>query len=95
MKIETNMQNRPVTLTLPLPKDLSEEQLKNLAIYIEHSDGSKELLRGKVIDYQNDMLGLQFEVQNSLPSPFSICQRMKMWRSLRLTLHIRRISRAM
>ncbi|MEK5429419.1 immunoglobulin-like domain-containing protein [Lysinibacillus sp. FSL R7-0073] len=70
MKIETNMQNRPVTLTLPLPKDLSEEQLKNLAIYIEHSDGSKELLRGKVIDYQNDMLGLQFEVQKF--STFSI-----------------------
>ncbi|WP_375105762.1 S-layer homology domain-containing protein [Lysinibacillus fusiformis] len=70
MKIETNMQNRPVTLTLPLPKDLSEEQLNNLAIYIEHSDGTKEFLRGKVIDYQKDMLGLQFEVQKF--STFSI-----------------------
>ncbi|MFJ7921817.1 S-layer homology domain-containing protein [Lysinibacillus fusiformis] len=70
MKIETNMQNRPVTLTLPLPKDLSEEQLNNLAIYIDHSDGTKEFLRGKVIDYQKDMLGLQFEVQKF--STFSI-----------------------
>ncbi|MFJ7665149.1 S-layer homology domain-containing protein [Lysinibacillus sp. NPDC097162] len=62
MKIETNMQNRPVTLTLPLPNNLSQEQLNNLAIYIEHSDGTKELLHGKVVDYQKDMLGLQFKV---------------------------------
>ncbi len=63
MKIETNIQNRPVTLTLPLPNDLSQEQLHNLAIYIEHSDGTKELLRGTIVDSQKDMLGLQFEVQ--------------------------------
>jgi len=63
MTIETNMQNRPVTLTLPLPKNITQEQLDNLAIFIEHSDGTKELIRGKVVDYQKDMLGLQFEVQ--------------------------------
>ncbi|MFJ7665151.1 cadherin domain-containing protein [Lysinibacillus sp. NPDC097162] len=62
MTIETNMQNRPVTLTLPLPKNITQEQLDNLAIFIEHSDGTKELLRGKVVDYQKDMLGVQFEV---------------------------------
>ncbi|EKU41899.1 cell surface glycoprotein 2 precursor, partial [Lysinibacillus fusiformis ZB2] len=40
MKIETNMQNRPVLLTLPLPTDITQEQLNHLAIYIEHSDGT-------------------------------------------------------
>jgi len=70
MTIETNMQNRPVTLTLPLPKNITQEQLDNLAIFIEHSDGTKELLRGKVVDYQKDMRGLQFEVQKF--STFSI-----------------------
>ncbi|MFJ5792569.1 InlB B-repeat-containing protein, partial [Lysinibacillus sp. NPDC093197] len=70
MTIETNMQNRPVTLTLPLPKNITQEQLNNLAIYIEHSDGTKELLRGKVVDYQKDMLGVQFEVTKF--STFSI-----------------------
>ncbi|SCX66197.1 Listeria/Bacterioides repeat-containing protein [Lysinibacillus fusiformis] len=63
MTIETNMQNRPVTLTLPLPKNVTKEQLDHLAIFIEHSDGTKELVRGKVVDYQKDMQGLQFEVQ--------------------------------
>ena len=70
MTIETNMQNRPVTLTLPLPKNITQEQLDNLAIFIEHSDGTKELLRGKVVDYQKDMLGVQFEVTKF--STFSI-----------------------
>ncbi|MBD8524112.1 InlB B-repeat-containing protein, partial [Lysinibacillus fusiformis] len=70
MTIETNMQNRPVTLTLPLPKTITQEQLDNLAIFIEHSDGTKELLHGKVVDYQKDMQGLQFEVQKF--STFSI-----------------------
>jgi len=63
MTIETNMQNRPVTLTMPLPKNVTQEQLDHLAIFIEHSDGTKELLRGKIVDYQKDMQGLQFEVQ--------------------------------
>ncbi|WP_052059842.1 InlB B-repeat-containing protein [Lysinibacillus fusiformis] len=63
MTIETNMQNRPVTLTLPLPKNTTQEQLDHLAIFIEHSDGTKELVRGEVVDYQKDIQGLQFEVQ--------------------------------
>ncbi len=63
MTIETNMQNRPVTLTLPLPKNITQEQLGHLAVFIELSDGTKEIARGKVVDYQKDMQGLQFEVQ--------------------------------
>ncbi len=70
MTIETNMQNRPVILTLPLPTDLTDEQLAHLAIFIEHSDGSKEVVRGKVVEYQKGIAGLQFEVNKF--STFSI-----------------------
>ena len=69
MTIETNMQSRPVKLTLPLPLDLTDEQLANLAIFIEHSDGTKEVVRGKVVEYQKG-IGLQFEVNKF--STFSI-----------------------
>ncbi|WP_256718280.1 cadherin-like beta sandwich domain-containing protein [Paenibacillus borealis] len=69
MTIETNMQSRPVTLTLPLrdvqlPANLSEREdfLSNLVIFIEHSDGDKELKKAKVVDYKSGELGLQFEV---------------------------------
>nr|AIA95191.1 CAZy families GH27 protein [uncultured Paenibacillus sp.] len=54
MTIETNMQSRPVTLTLPLPKDITQEQLDHLAIYIEHSDGTKEVVRGTVVEFQKE-----------------------------------------
>jgi len=70
MKVETNMQNRPVLLTLPLPTDITQEQLNHLAIYIEHSDGTKEVVRGKIVEYQKGITGLQFEVNKF--STFSI-----------------------
>ncbi|MCM0626914.1 InlB B-repeat-containing protein, partial [Lysinibacillus sp. OL1_EC] len=70
MTIETNMQSRPVKLTLPLPTDLTDEQLANLAIFIEHSDGTKEVVRGKSVEYQKGITGLQFEVNKF--STFSI-----------------------
>ncbi|WP_288583746.1 S-layer homology domain-containing protein, partial [Lysinibacillus sp. UBA5994] len=69
MTIETNMQSRPVKLTLPLPTDLTDGQLANLAIFIEHSDGTKEVVRGKIVEYQKG-IGLQFEVNKF--STFSI-----------------------
>jgi hypothetical protein len=69
MEIETNMQNREVSLVLPLkdslPTDAKERQkvLDNLGVYIEHSDGTKELLRGKVVNYKDETeLGLEFTV---------------------------------
>ncbi|MHA6252761.1 hypothetical protein [Oceanobacillus sp. CAU 1775] len=49
MTIETNMQSRPVTLTMPLKDVLLIDELerlntlKNLVIFVEHSDGTKEL----------------------------------------------------
>lgn len=72
MTIETNMQEREVKLVMPLfnslPTDSAERQdvLDNLGIYIEHSDGSKEFLRGKVVKYLgtdgSEELGLEFTV---------------------------------
>ncbi|WP_341301231.1 leucine-rich repeat protein [Lysinibacillus sp. FSL H8-0500] len=70
MTIETNMQNRPVTLTLPLPKDVTQEQLDNLAVYIEHSDGTKEVVRGQIVDFKEGTKGIQFDVTKF--STFSI-----------------------
>lgn len=63
MKIETNLQNRPVDLTLPLPADVTQEQLSHLAIYIEHSDGTKEMVSGKVVTLADGKRGIQFTVQ--------------------------------
>ena len=63
MKIETNLQNRPVDLTLPLPANVRQEQLSHLAIYIEHSDGTKEIVSGKVVTLADGKLGIQFTVQ--------------------------------
>ncbi|QFF98083.1 hypothetical protein PB01_04205 [Psychrobacillus glaciei] len=60
MEIETNMQNRSVDLTLPLPKNVTQEQLDNLAIFIEHSDGTKELVQGKIVEFEKDTKGIQF-----------------------------------
>jgi F5/8 type C domain/Domain of unknown function (DUF4073) len=69
MEIETNMQSREVSIILPLkdslPADAKEREkiLDNLAIFIEHSDGTKEVLQGKVISYKkNGELGLEFTV---------------------------------
>ncbi|MCD9025171.1 S-layer homology domain-containing protein [Cohnella silvisoli] len=45
VSIETNLQNRKVTLILPTGSPaLSEEQLRNSGIYVEHSDGTQELI---------------------------------------------------
>ncbi|WP_342471880.1 leucine-rich repeat protein [Metasolibacillus sp. FSL H7-0170] len=70
MTIETNIQNRPVTLTLPLPNDVTQEQLDNLAVYIEHSDGTKEVVRGQIVAFKEGVRGIQFEVTKF--STFSI-----------------------
>ncbi|NEW08340.1 cell surface glycoprotein [Paenibacillus sp. SYP-B3998] len=64
MTIETNLQNRNVTLVMPLKGvALSQAEMKDLAVYIEHSDGTKQLLKGVLVPYNNkgDM-GLQFSV---------------------------------
>lgn len=69
MTIETNMQSRKVTLVLPLtgvtlPSNPTERDafLADLAIFIEHSDGEKALIRAKVVDYKPGLKGLEFDV---------------------------------
>lgn len=69
MEIETNMQSRPVTLVLPLqdvviPTKIEEREkfLADLVIFIEHSDGEKELVKPEVVEYKNGQLGLEFKI---------------------------------
>lgn len=57
--IETNLQNHVVTLILPLPEDLSDEDLQQIGVYIEHSDGTKEFKKGTVTTLGSGN-GLQF-----------------------------------
>ncbi|MCM3714708.1 S-layer homology domain-containing protein [Alkalihalobacillus oceani] len=68
--IETNLSSRPVVLTLPLrdvelPEDEAERAvfLQQLGIFIEHSDGDKEVVRGTPVTMQDGTLGLQFSVE--------------------------------
>ncbi|WIM40187.1 S-layer homology domain-containing protein [Paenibacillus sp. PK4536] len=69
MTIETNLQNQPVQLVMPIensaiPQDATAKQqwLNQLRIFIEHSDGDRELVQPSVVDYGNGKTGLQFTV---------------------------------
>ncbi|MBD2844836.1 S-layer homology domain-containing protein [Paenibacillus sp. IB182496] len=69
MTIETNLSSRAVVLTLPLkdvelPADAAEREayLAELAVFIEHSDGELEIVRGKVVTMADGELGLQFDI---------------------------------
>lgn len=69
MTIETNLSSRAITLTLPLrdvalPQDPQERAayLKHMGIFIEHTDGDKEVVSGKTVTGADGRLGLQFGV---------------------------------
>jgi len=69
MTIETNLQSRPVTLILPLidvevPTVPAERDafLAELAVFIEHTDGDKELVIPQVVEYKPGVYGLQISV---------------------------------
>ena len=62
--IETNMQNRPVTITLPIPTDATEAQIATLFVYIEHSDGTTEVKKGRIVEMEQGVKGFAFEVQH-------------------------------
>jgi hypothetical protein len=62
--IETNMQNRPVTITLPIPDDATEEQIASLLVYIEHSDGTTEVKSGRIVEFEPGAKGFEFEVDH-------------------------------
>jgi len=74
MTIETNLQSRPVTLVLPIKgAELSALERNYLGVYIEHSDGTRELLQGEIVAYDNNGgLGLQFSVNKF--STFTLVQ---------------------
>ncbi|TXK82581.1 S-layer homology domain-containing protein [Paenibacillus sp. N3.4] len=74
MTIETNMRSRQVTLVLPLGSaTFSKEQLQDLGIFIEHSDGEKELVKGEVVPYDGTgKLGIRFTVNKF--STFTVVQ---------------------
>ncbi|MCK6075086.1 S-layer homology domain-containing protein [Paenibacillus silvae] len=72
MMIETNMSSRPVTVVLPITEpNLTPKELDKLQVFIEHSDGTKELVKGKIVKFNGtDQPGIEFEVTKF--STFSI-----------------------
>ncbi|MDF2869438.1 MAG: alkaline phosphatase-like protein [Anaerocolumna sp.] len=67
--IETNLPSADADITIPLknlvlPANQSEKEklLKQLAVYIEHSDGEKELVQGEAVNYSENLLGIRFHV---------------------------------
>lgn len=72
MTIETNMSSRPVTVVLPIrDTNLTQKELDKLQVFIEHSDGTKELVKGKIVKFNGtDQPGIEFEVTKF--STFSI-----------------------
>jgi len=65
--IQTNMENYATTITLPL-EGLSEEQLadeaflKTLCVYVEHDDGTTELVYGTLVYTDNMPTGIRFDI---------------------------------
>ncbi|MFH5777265.1 S-layer homology domain-containing protein [Heyndrickxia oleronia] len=79
MTIETNMPSRPVQVTLPLkgvnvPSAAAERQafLDQLAVFIEHSDGEKKVVRPEIVTMNDGKQGLRFTVDKF--STFTIIQ---------------------
>ncbi|GJM78376.1 hypothetical protein HMSSN139_08720 [Paenibacillus sp. HMSSN-139] len=71
MTIETNLPSRPVTLTLPLrgvalPEKAGERAafLAQLGIFIEHTNGEKEVIPGNPVVMPDGQLGLQFSIDH-------------------------------
>ncbi|RXJ02192.1 hypothetical protein DS745_07295 [Anaerobacillus alkaliphilus] len=69
ISVETNMQSGAVTLVLPLrdvqlPVDVVERAkfLTELVVFIEHSDGEKRLVKGRIVEYKDGHPGLEFSV---------------------------------
>lgn len=70
--IVTNLQNQEVTLFLPLPEDLTDAEIQQIGVYVEHSDGTKEFKKGFVTTIDG-VRGVQFTT-----SKFSTYALMKM-----------------
>ena len=77
--IKTNLTSTVVDVTLPflgieIPENAMEKAnfLKKLAIFIEHSDGTKKLVRGNVVTLKEGVLGVKFQIKKF--STFSVIQ---------------------
>lgn len=57
--IVTNLQNHEVTLVLPLPDGLSDADIQQIGVYVEHSDGTKEFKKGTITTFESGR-GIQF-----------------------------------
>ncbi|MFJ7696755.1 S-layer homology domain-containing protein [Lysinibacillus fusiformis] len=64
LSIDTNLQNRQVTLLLPLPANLSSVQRENIMVYVEHSNGTSEIIRGRFTEFREGQTGIVFDVQH-------------------------------
>ncbi|MFJ7732878.1 S-layer homology domain-containing protein [Lysinibacillus sp. NPDC097231] len=64
LAIDTNLQNRQVTLLLPLPANVTSAQQENMMVYVEYSNGSAELLRGRFVEFTKGQTGIVFDVQH-------------------------------
>ncbi|MEC0241064.1 S-layer homology domain-containing protein [Paenibacillus dokdonensis] len=69
MTIETNMSSRAVKIMLPLdpssiPSGTAERErfMSNLAVFIEHSDGERVLVKPEIATYDEDRMGLSFNI---------------------------------
>ena len=67
--IETNMPSADTEIILPLkgitiPASTAarEDFIKQLAVYIEHSDGDKELVQGDLVEYKEGLYGIRFHI---------------------------------
>lgn len=64
ISIDTNLQNRQVTLLLPLPANLTSAQRENMMVYVEHSNGTAEIIRGRFAEFTKGQTGIVFDVQH-------------------------------
>lgn len=67
--IETNMPSTPADITIPLngitiPSDPAERTvlLQQLAVFIEHSDGEKEMIQGELVEYGDGVYGIKVHI---------------------------------
>lgn len=64
ISIDTNLQNRQVTLILPLPANLTSAQRENMMVYVEHSNGTVEIIRGRFAEFTRGQTGIVFDVEH-------------------------------
>lgn len=67
MTIETNMQNHPVTLVLPLGDDSVriDGDTHRPIVFIEHSNGDKQIADGAIVSYTGESkTGIEFKIDH-------------------------------